>query len=94
MNREPAQWLSITGSEGSIDFPEGFVMSRNSDSSLTIVDAKGPRIEHFPAVDPYTLMVEHVSAAIREETCYLPPPSQSIEMIGILEAIAEAANAI
>jgi xylose dehydrogenase (NAD/NADP) len=94
MDRAPAQWLSITGTEGSIDFPDSFVMSRNSESSLTIVDHKGPRIEYFPPVDPYTLMVEHVSAAIRDEACYLPPATQSIEMIGILEAIASAATTI
>ena len=92
MDRPAAQWLSITGTEGSIDFAEDAIMSRNSPSTLTIVDFRGTRIEHFAPVDPYTLMVENVSAAIRGEACYLPPATQSAHMTAILEAIAEAAS--
>lgn len=92
MDRTPAQWLSITGTEGSIDFPDSFVMSRNSEASLRILDQRGPRIEYFGPVDPYALMVEHVSAGVRGEACYLPPVTQSIEMIGIVEAINAASR--
>ena len=94
MDRPAAQWLSITGTLGSIDFAQDAIMSRNSPSTLTIVDEKGSRVEHFAPVDPYTVMVEHVSAAIRGEAAYLPPSSQSAEMTAILEAIREAASPV
>ncbi len=94
MDRPAAQWLSIVGTEGSIDFPEDAIMSRNTPSTLTIVDGQGSRIEHFAPVDPYTLMVEHTSAAIRGNAAYLPPSSQSAEMTRVLEAIREVASSV
>lgn len=87
MQDTPAQWLRITGTEGSLEFPEAFVMSRNSPSSLQITNDAGTRTEWFAPVDTYTVMVEHVSAAVRGEVCFLPPTSQSIAMITVLEAI-------
>ena len=94
MDRPPAQWLSITGSEGSIDFPDEPIMSRNSPSTLTVVHAYSSHTEHFAPIDPYTEMVEHVSAAIRGEVAYLPPASQSADMLRILEAIRTSVSSV
>jgi predicted dehydrogenase len=91
MDRPWAQWLTITGTEGSIDFPEDAIMSRNAPSTLTVSTSTGTRTEHFGPVDPYTLMVENVSAAIRGETAYLPPADQSADMLRIVSAIQDAA---
>ena len=91
MDRPETQWLTITGTEGSIDFPEDAIMSRNAPSTLTIANPGGTRTEFFPPVDPYTLMVENVSAAIRGELAYLPPDTQSEDMMRILTAIRVAA---
>lgn len=92
MDRPAAQWLTITGTEGSIDFPEDAIMSRNSPSTLTIAGLWGTRTEFFAPVDPYTVMVEQVSAAIRGEAAYLPPDTQSEDMMRILTAIRVAAG--
>lgn len=91
MDRPEAQWLTITGTEGSIDFPEDAIMSRNTASTLTISSPSGTRTEYFAPVDPYTLMVENVSAAIRGDAAYLPPATQSADMMRILTAIRTAA---
>ncbi|MHB1165105.1 MAG: Gfo/Idh/MocA family protein [Candidatus Nanopelagicales bacterium] len=94
MDREASQWLSIVGTEGSIELPDDFVMSRNSPSSMAVTStAWGGRTEHFAPCDPYTLMVENMSAAVRGEAAYLPPATQSADMIRITEAINAAASA-
>ncbi|MDO8307954.1 MAG: Gfo/Idh/MocA family oxidoreductase [Actinomycetota bacterium] len=94
MDREASQWLSIVGTEGTIDLPDDFVTSRNSPSTLAVTAAAwGSRIEHFAPCDPYTLMVENMSAAIRGEAAYLPSATQSADMMRITEAIIEAASA-
>jgi hypothetical protein len=67
-------------------------MSRNSPSTLTIAGLWGTRTEFFAPVDPYTVMVEQVSAAIRGEAAYLPPDTQSEDMMRILTAIRVAAG--
>jgi D-xylose 1-dehydrogenase (NADP+, D-xylono-1,5-lactone-forming) len=94
MDRDASQWLSIVGTQGSIDLPDDFVMSRNTPSTMAVAAAAwGVRTEHFAPCDPYTLMVENMSAAIRGEAAFLPPATQSAEMMRIAEAIRTAASA-
>jgi predicted dehydrogenase len=92
MDRPARQWLTIHGTDGSLDLADDFVMSRNAPSTLTVGGPWGTRTEHFAPCDPYHLMVESVSAAIRGEAAYLPPPQESARMMGVLEAVREAAG--
>lgn len=44
-DRPAGQWLSIMGTEGSIDFPDDPIVSHNAGSRLTIVDYRGSRAD-------------------------------------------------
>ncbi|WP_378742245.1 Gfo/Idh/MocA family protein [Nocardia brasiliensis] len=48
------------------------------------------RIE-FPAINPYAVMVEQVSAAVRGEDAYLVSPDQSLAVARVLDSIRTAA---
>jgi predicted dehydrogenase len=93
MDRDPAQWLRITGTDGSLDLPDDFVMSRNTTSRLLVETPHGPRVEEFAPCDSYTLMVENVSAAIRGDASYLPPAEESARMIDVVEKVFVAGGA-
>jgi predicted dehydrogenase len=63
---DSGQWLRVEGDGGTLalDGRAAFT-SWLSPSSLTVTTSAGDRVEHFAPVDPYRVMVEHVSAAIR-----------------------------
>lgn len=86
------QWLTVHGTEGSVDFPDDFVTSRHVSSTLTVGGPWGTRTETFAPCDPYQLMVENVGAAIRGDVAYLPPPQESMRMTGVVEALRAACD--
>lgn len=56
-------------------------------SSLRVLDRDGERVEHFSPVDPYRLMIESVSAAIRGDGGWLPDPQWSLTVAEAMDAI-------
>jgi predicted dehydrogenase len=56
-------------------------------SALRVLDRDGERVEHFAPVDPYRLMIESVSAAVRGESAWLPDPRWSITVARAMDAI-------
>lgn len=92
MDGPARQWLTVHGTEGSLDFVEDFVTSRHAPSTLTVGGPWGTRTEHFAPCDPYQLMVEQVSAAIRGEAAFFPPAQESARMMAVLESVRGAAD--
>lgn len=79
-----SQRLVLDGTEGRvrIDDDEAFTSWRRP-SRLII----GDRVEDFPAVDAYQVMFEQVSARIRGEDVWVVPPSASIRVAEVVDAI-------
>ena len=81
--------LIIEGQHGLIEFTgNDAYTSWLRPSALRVLDRDGERIEHFAPADPYRLMIEHVSAAIRGDHAWLPDPLWSITVAEAMDAIA------
>jgi predicted dehydrogenase len=84
------QQLRVTSSTGSLSFDGQPFTSWHSESWLRLVEGGREWAERFDAVDPYQLMVEAVSAAVRGEPAYVVPTEESIATAAILDAIRGA----
>lgn len=87
----PFQSLTLEGELGLIEFTgnDAFT-SWLQPSSLRVLDRDGERVEHFAPVDPYRLMIESFSAAVRDEHRWLPRPEWSIVVAEAMDAILAA----
>jgi xylose dehydrogenase (NAD/NADP) len=83
----PSQRFVVGGSQGRLrmDDDEAFTR-RNQRSELWIND----RAETFPAVDPYRIMFEQMSARIRGEDGWLLPARDSIRVAGAVDMLQRA----
>ena len=80
--------LVIHGEHGVIEFTgSDAYTSWMRPSALRVLDRDGERVEHFAPVDPYRLMIEAVSSAIRGEGGWLPDPRWSITVADAMDAI-------
>ena len=94
--RESAfQTILLEGDQGQIEFTgnDAFV-SWLQPSSLRVLDRDGERVEHFAPVDPYRLMIENVSRAIRGERAWLPDPDWSVAVADAMDAILARATSV
>ncbi len=84
--------LVLEGEHGIIEFTgsDAFT-SWLRPSALRVLDRDGERVEHFAPVDPYRLMIEHISAAITGQDAWLPDPRWSITVAETMDAILSAA---
>jgi xylose dehydrogenase (NAD/NADP) len=81
--------LTLEGTHGVIEFTgSDTYTSWLRPSALRVRDRDGERIEHFAPVDPYRLMLEAVSAAVRGDEAWLPDPSWSVVVAEAMDAIA------
>lgn len=74
------QALRIDGDGGSIDFvgTDAFTNYRQPASLVITDDDDVEVVEHFAPVDPYRVMVEHVSRAVRGDEAWLPDRAWSL----------------
>lgn len=80
--------LVIDGEHGLIEFTgNDAYTSWLRPSALRVLDRDGERVEHFAPVDPYRLMIESVSAAIRGDGGWLPDPRWSLTVADAMDAI-------
>lgn len=80
--------LLIEGEHGLIEFTgNDAYTSWLRPSALRVLDRDGERVEHFAPVDPYRLMIESVSAAIRGDGGWLPDPRWSLLVAEAMDAI-------
>lgn len=83
--------LTIEGEHGLVEFTgSDAYTSWLRPSALRVLDRDGERVEHFAPVDPYRLMVENFSAAIRGDGGWLPDPAWSLTVADAMDAIARA----
>ena len=90
----PHQWLVITGEHGEIEFRDApYTSWRDDETLLLLSDGRSTHRETFPAVDPYRLMVEEVSGALRGGTGWTLPLSESLATAVVLDAAFASARA-
>jgi xylose dehydrogenase (NAD/NADP) len=83
--------LTIEGEHGLLEFTgSDAYTSWLNPSALRVLDRDGERVEHFGPVDPYRLMVENFSAALRGDGGWLPDPRWSLVVADAMDAIATA----
>ncbi len=89
---EPAgQWVHIAGEAGSLSLEPPAHTSWFEASTLSATTASGFMVLQFPPVDPYQVMVEHVSRAIRgDASAYVLPLGESTRVARAIDAIREA----
>ena len=79
-----SQEISITGSSGEIKFLEGAAFTNwNEPSTLQVND----EIYSFESVDAYQLMVEAVSDVILGKPAWIPPHSESLFVMDLIDQI-------
>jgi len=84
--------LVIEGELGVIEFTgNDAYTSWMQPSTLRVLDRDGERVEHFAPVDPYRLMIEQTSRAIRGQDCWLPDPRWSLAVADAMDAIGARA---
>jgi predicted dehydrogenase len=77
------QWLTITGDDGVLEVPEQPYTARfGPPSELRI----GNDVYTTSATDPYRVMVEQVSAAVRGEPAYVVPLAESRATAAVIDA--------
>jgi xylose dehydrogenase (NAD/NADP) len=85
------QWVRIIGDEATLVLEEPAHTSWLAPAELTLRKHGGDETLHFAPVDPYQLMVEHVSRAIRgDESAYVLSMGESLRAARALDAIRAA----
>ncbi len=79
-----SQEISISGSKGSIKFLEGAAFTNWNEPSTLLVNDE---IYSFESVDAYQLMVEAVSDVILGKPAWIPPHSESLFVMGLIDQI-------
>lgn len=88
---EPGEWTRIAGDRGTLELDPPAHTSWLAPSTLTIRNTDGERVLHFSPVDPYQVMVEHVSRAIRgDRAAWVLPLGASLRVAEALDAIRSA----
>jgi len=92
IDEDGGQWLRVEGDRGTLalDGNAAFT-SWLSPSTLTVSIGSETRVEHFAPVDPYRVMVERVSAAIRDVPgAWVLPLDESVRVAEALDLIRAA----
>jgi predicted dehydrogenase len=88
---EPAaQWLRVRGEEGALVLDEPAFTSWLAGSRMVLDDRTGRAELAFAPVDPYQLMVEHVSRAVRgDQSAWLLPLTESHRVAVVLDRVRD-----
>lgn len=93
MNIPTLDMINITGTKGRIYANYDAFFSYNNFSNLTISDKDGRIVsEEFEPCDPYQLMLDSFSRAIRQEKAFLLPIEQSLKFSQFFDQIREKMN--
>jgi len=84
-----SQEITISGSKGSIKFLEGQAFTNWNEPSTLLVNDE---IYSFESVDAYQLMVEAVSDVILGRPAWIPPHSESLFVMGLIDQIRESGS--
>ena len=84
-----SQEISISGSKGKIKFLEGQAFTNWNEPSTLLVNDE---IYSFESVDAYQLMVEAVSDVILGKPAWIPPHSESLFVMGLIDQIRRSGS--
>ena len=84
-----SQEITNSGSTGSIKFLEGQAFTNWNEPSTLLVNDE---IYSFESVDAYQLMVEAVSDVILGKPAWIPPHSESLFVMGLIDQIRESGS--
>jgi len=84
-----SQEITISGSKGSIKFLEGQAFTNWNEPSTLLVNDE---IYSFKSVDAYQLMVEAVSDVILGKPAWIPPHSESLFVMGLIDQIRRSGS--
>ena len=84
-----SQEITISGSKGSIKFLEGQAFTNWNEPSTLLVNDE---IYSFESVDAYQLMVEAVSDVILGKPVWIPPHSESLFVMGLIDQIRRSGS--
>ena len=85
------QWLRIMGSTATLQLDPPAHTSYLQPSTLTVHRPDGDTVLEFPPIDPYRIMVENVSRAIRgDASAWVLPVTESERVAAALGTIREA----
>jgi predicted dehydrogenase len=84
-----SQEITISGSKGKIKFLEGQAFTNWNEPSTLLVNDE---IYSFESVDGYQLMVEAVSDVILGKPAWIPPHSESLFVMGLIDQIRESGS--
>jgi predicted dehydrogenase len=84
-----SQEITISGSKGSIKFLEGQAFTNWNEPSTLLVNDE---IYSFESVDAYQLMVEAVSDVILGKPAWIPPHSESLFVMGLIDQIRRSGS--
>jgi predicted dehydrogenase len=84
-----SQEISISGSKGSIKFLEGQAFTNWNEPSTLLVNDE---IYSFESVDAYQLMVEAVSDVILGKPAWIPPHSESLFVMDLIDQIRRSGS--
>jgi xylose dehydrogenase (NAD/NADP) len=92
--RDRGQWLVITGERGEVELRgTPFTAWKDDVTQLWISDGSGTERVSVPPSDAYSVMVEHVSSAVRGRPAWVLPLEQSWQTAAVLDAaFASAAS--
>jgi len=85
------EWLRVVGDQATLVLEEPAHTSWHAPSTLSLLKQGADEALQFPPVDPYQIMVEHVSRAIRgDASAYVLPLTESRRVASVLDAIRAA----
>jgi predicted dehydrogenase len=84
-----SQEISISGSKGKIKFLEGQAFTNWNEPSTLLVNDE---IYSFESVDAYQLMVEAVSDVILGKPAWIPPHSESLFVMDLIDQIRRSGS--
>jgi len=93
MNRPNDQWLRVTGTEGSLEMVGDQAFTSWQAPSQLKVEVKGDtRIEEFPAVDAYQLMLESFADRAQGGDSWVMPMKESLSISSLFDQIFATAR--
>ncbi len=90
---DEGQWVRVVGDEATLVLEHPAHTSWLAPSTLSVLKQGADETLTFPPVDPYQIMVENVSRAIRgDESAYVLPVTESLRVATVLDAIRAASS--
>jgi len=85
------QQMELVGTVATALIDDAFAAGPQGQHGTLVDNDGGVKALAGPDDDPYRLMVEHFAEVVRGRATSLRPPSKSVELLGLLDRLREAA---